>query len=805
MSAVSFRLSRYAGGWGTCLVLTALGSTSLTYATPTPTPADQPAAETAASDQGNSLSEIVVTAQRREQRLVDVPISVEAQTGEQLERRGVVDLQSLPIVSPEVSFQQNYSKIATSFAIRGVQSINANGGVQPSVAVVMDDVPFARPGEAVMSLADIDHIEVLSGPQGTLFGKNATGGVINIVQNRPKFQFESSFEQTGTTDGELLTRGLVNLPLSDKVALRVNAFYDNLPPLVKNFSGPDIDGQRDWGVQAKVLWQLTDDSNLQVGASYNHWHDSWGALLVIVPNSGPLGVLQRQYINVFSDSNQTINQNELSADIGRGAAFTAQFESALTQRLNLKVIAGYRSWNSRSYSDVDSGPTGVEAGVGFTPGSAGYPINNISASVPHQDVYRYGSIEGRLTYSAPGLDIVGGAFFQGYRDQQSFHEGYIFDGSFVIGPSAAGTKFISDQIYRGRTSDPTGAVFLDVTKEVASNIKVFGGLRGTYEKVIVDYDSVNWFNPVDGFFDPVTLVNSAPPSSTYAFNGDSISEKNVSGRAGVQWQPAPDTNYYLSYNRGYKGPAVNISGGLTTASGVLLKPEIANAVEIGVKRRFLDDRLAADLAVYHQEVENIQQTGVINGGTNLNTTLINAGTLKTDGFDLSLTGRASRDLNLSGAVVYNHARYGGNLTYFPCGPSAIPGAGSCLPNGLFPLNGQQAIGTPTWKNVNSANYEHLLNDSWKVFGTLAFTWQSSIQYQLYSDPLTRQGSYGLLDASVGVGSADDHWRIRVFGKNLTDKFHYGALNTADNFIGEEFNQLTRDFHRYFGVTASVRY
>jgi iron complex outermembrane recepter protein len=768
--------------------------------------ADATADQSAASAQSTALEEIVVTAQRREQALVDVPMSVAATTGVQLTDAGVIDLQSLTEVAPQVSFQSNYSKQSTSFAIRGVESINDNGGEQPSVSVVMDDMPYARQGEVVMSLADIDHVEVLSGPQGTLFGKNATAGVVNIVQKRPDFTSSASLDYSGTTDGELFMKGLVNEPVNDWIAARVNTFYDNVPGEVRNFSGYDVAGQREYGIQSKLLFDFSDRVNLLVTSSYNYFWESWGSNIVTVPNSGALGALQLQYITPFSQDNETVKQDNSSFDRGDTYSTVAALNVELSDHLKLTSITGYRRWADVSASDVDAGPTGVNAGTGEAPGTAGYPINTIEYPDQHESKYSYWSQEVRLGYSAPGVDVVGGVFYQNLSEHDHFHVGYLLDGEFATGdPALLGVKFNSSQIYNDTIHDPTAAAFTDATIELVPTLKAFAGLRFTHEKLTAGYDQSTNFDTATPNFNPITLVDTAAPISTFSFAGLTTTENNVSGRVGIQWEPAHGMDYYASYNRGYKGPAINPSGGITSTEGYIVSPETAYAYEVGAKQRFFDDRLAIDLSVYYQEIENIQQTGLLQTSKNLNTTLINAGTLITSGFDLGVSGRLASGLTLNGGVVYNDARYGGKLILFPCGPTATPGVGNCDANGVFPLNGEPAIGSPEWKFVTSMDSEQPLNGRLNWFSHLGYVWQSKVQFLLYQDPINEQGSYGLLDASLGVGSADGRWRVTAFGKNLTNKFFYAGDNTANGFIGEQFIYLSRDFQRYGGVRLSVKF
>jgi iron complex outermembrane receptor protein len=760
--------------------------------------------DSAAPDQG-AVGEIVVTAQRREQRLSEVPISIQAQTGETLSNAGITSSSALVQVSPAVSFTTGFSSSSTSFSIRGAQSYDAEGGVQPSVGVIIDDMPVARQAEVVLDLADIERIEILSGPQGTLFGKNATAGVINIVTARPKNALESSFDISATNDREIFGRAMVNAPVSDRVAIRVNGYYRYLDPLLKNFAGPDYYGQRSYGGQAKLLLDVSDSVNVLFGASYAQSSNSFGVLMVVVPSKGALGQLQSaavgpQFIGRGVD---IVNQNNPTlGERSRTQAYTAQINADLTDDLKLTSITGMRKFDLLLRgNDNDAGPMGVNPGVGFSPNPLSYPVESLNRRNPARGRYSYWSQELRLAYSGSVIDAVGGVFYQNFDERRyQQYAGFVLDGSLV--GRTPGEKFFSDNVVNTRLSNDTLAFFVDATYSVTPTIKLFGGARYSKEELSLDYDRLNYFNPIVDFFDPVTLVNTASPIGGLSFTNAKDSINNVSGRAGLQWQPTPMLNYYVSYNRGYKGPAAIEGSGLPSKAAALLKPEIGQAIEIGAKQRFFDGALSINLAAYHQKIEGIQQASTLPGS--VTRLLLNAGSLKTDGFEASVTGRPTRDLTLNASVVYNHARYGGPFG-FPCGPSATRGVGACRADGTIALAGTRAIGVPTWKFVASLDYGHDLNEQLRLTTHVGLNWQSSVQYTLQHEPLTVEPKRAIINASVGLGAVDKRWEVSAFVNNITNHFYYGYLNTVNGFVGQSYGFLPRDYKRYGGLRLRFKF
>jgi iron complex outermembrane receptor protein len=757
--------------------------------------------------------EIIVTAQRRSQRLLDVPLSVQAQSGEDLQRAGITDTRMLEHVSPSVNFTSGQTR-ATSVSIRGIVSISNWSGIQPSVGVVVDGVPLARSIEFVSDLADIDRVEVLNGPQGTLFGKNSTAGVINIVSKKPTQDFSLETEGSYTTDDEVLLKGVVNVPLSERIAMRVNGYYRNLEPLIDNINPLARRGaytRESWGLQGKLGIGI-GQGDLVVTGNYNHAYDDFLTNMVIVPISPPLGTLQQAIGVPFGRGGREVNQDTSSYAKIRSWSLIAELNQPLTDDLQLTAITGYRQLRHVSEIDTDSGPTGVTVGRGAAPNPLGYPIETLQRGDNHlRDHHRYFSQEIRFAYARPGLDIVAGGFYQAYRERNSIANGFLFEGSYLglplgsPGYAAPGDKFYVDAPLTARSRNNTAAIFGDVTVEVVDKVKLFGGLRYTRETLSLDYARDNYFTPA-AFFDVDSYTSALPPISTTAFKVKR-KDNNVSGRVGVQWQPRTTTNFYASYSRGFKGAAADQSQSVVSAAVALLSPEKATAYELGAKVRLFDNRLALDAAIYKQTIDNVQQT--VLKPNSIDNSFLNAGKLKVDGFEINARLNAMEGLNLRGGVVYNKARYGGtpgaaDEPRYVCGPSATPGQGGCGLDGTQSLIGKQAIGAPRWKVVAGLAYEHDLPGPTTLTFGADYTWRSSIQYQLFEDPLSREPSTGLLDAQIGIRSDDDRWSAMLFGKNLTNNFYYSNLNIADFVIGRSFGNLPRDFRRYGGIRVTYK-
>lgn len=752
----------------------------------------------AAPDAG--LQDIVVTAQRRSERLSQVPISVQAVSGDTLSRSAVLDTRMLESISPSVSFSSGFNSAASSVSIRGVSSASYEGGIQPSVALVVDGVPVARQNEFIFDFADIERIEVLSGPQGTLFGKNSTGGVVSVVTKRPTDRFEGYVEGLATTDDEYSLRGVVNAPLGIGISARLNGFFRDQAPNVKNIGGPDVNGTKTYGVSGSLQMELSPEAKFLLSGGYSRLKSTYAGNVIITPITGPLGVLQTQVIGLpFGRGAHVINQDGDNHDFAKSWNVTGELNWDISDTVSLDSVTGYRTNIDENDIDADATPVGVSRGTGFTPNPLNYPLMWVNYGKDRiYNKLRYGSQEFRLNLTSDRFTVVGGVFLQTYRETRDARQGLILAASYAgITGVPPTTQFFNDGVIRARIKDDTAAVFGDVTFKVTPTLNLFGGLRFTIESLNADYRRDTYFNPVAGFFNPVTLVNTAPPTATVTYNAGRT-DRNLSGRAGIQWRPSSSQNYYFSYNRGYKGAAANIS---QAATGInpLLDPEIGSAFELGMKQRFWDGRLSVDLALYHQVIDNIQQTSVL--PNSILTDLINAGKLRSDGIELNLAASPVSGLKLTLGGAYTDARYKGGR--FAC--NGFEAAGKCDANGIKSLTGEQAYGAPKYKITSAVDYDYDMAGPLTITSHAAYGWQSSVQYQLGDDPLTREPKRGILNVSLGLRSDEDRFDISLFVNNVTNKYYFNFLNHADFFIARSYGQLPRDYKRYAGVRAKYSF
>ena len=764
------------------------------------------------SAQPATIDEVVVTAQRREQSLTEVPISVQAVSAARMEQSVVTSSQDLLKLTPSVTFTAGFTSAATSVSIRGVSSYAQEGGVQPSTAVVVDGVPLSKQGEFVSDFADVERIEVLRGPQGTLFGKNATAGVIQIINKRPGDAFEAQAEAGYSTDDEFLVRGVVNVPLGEGAGARLVAFRrvrDNLfDNKATQINGNFYDGggaERNWGVAGKLSLDLSDSVNLLISADYYKQRSNLGGSIGLVASQGAdgkpdfLGALQLQMGAILTDPDHPFYNSDAPSDSrSSGKGISANLTVDLSDSLTLNSVTAWRQYDNDSTTDADFTPRGAWRNVGFV-GPAFYPIAYVitpNGGIPRApDRTRYASEELRLNYSADRLDAVGGVFVQLLDNKRLNTVPYI------LGFHPVANSGFLDNLTNSKLKDDVYSVFADATYKFTDTVFAFGGLRYSHERLRSDYHRDTWFGGPNDLYNPVTMLPTTPPDLVVDYD-KTTKLNNLSGRIGLRFAPDAQRSYYVSYNRGYKGPAADLSR-LAVAANAFLKPEKAGAFEAGAKATMADGRLIANVAVFHQTVKDVQQSAVVANSGGI-TQLANAGDLRSYGLELDVAARPSRELRLEGGLAYTHAEFRDFIN--ACFPFQTAAQGCNVATQSQDLTGARPQQAPRFSGNLAATYDIALPSMpFDAFVKVAYAYQSRVQFGLTNDPLLREGGHGSLDATLGLNGRDDRWQLLIYGKNLTNDVFYAYKFSANGFLTRVSANLTRDYKRYGGVMLRAKF
>ena len=768
--------------------------------------------------QSGVLEEVIVSAQKREQLLTEVPISLEVFGSEELNRGSVTNSRQLFQLSPSITFVESYSQSGSSMAVRGVSSLAIEGGLQSSVVMIVDDVSYARFGEFLVDLADIERVEVLRGPQGTLFGKNATAGALNISTKRPSEEFAFNLEASATDETEQFYKASITGPITDSVRYRVNGFYRELDDFIDNINtagaappsaasaqnAPSaINGYESQGIRGQLEIDLSDNVNLLLSADWRDFEGNGGQNQVVTPRTGDTArhIAEIGYEPRFGQDFIDIDGNGFV--VTEAAGVSADLRWSINENVTFRSITAYREFEETSENDVDNTPFGTTAG--------GAVLQYFLVGESNNPVYRefdYVNQEFQLEINFDAATAVVGAFYNDFSETTTVATPFAIPAFGII--SASG--FID-----GGDDNTTMAIFGDATFDFNENWSVFGGLRYTHEKL--DYSIANtsvvallgatYEQSVDNYLAARDAAFMAP---AVQFSG-SVSENEVTGRIGVTYNFSDNRSAYLTYSTGYKGPGVNLSRTATDPDAATLEPETAAAVELGFKGTFLDERLYLGVALFSQEIDDLQLSQLIPG--TINSELVNAGSLESTGVEIEFNAALTEGFSVNGGLVYLDAETKGLVN--TCYPGQIYATGcqvgfdtetpdSSSPSGFLKsardLDGEQAPMAPELSFRLGANYDWVLNSMpFNVYARYDFNWRDSFTSRLGADPIVEVDSLGLSNISVGLLDKDDHWELALFGRNIGNEFHMGNIIEVNGLIGRAAGYVTREAFSYWGIRA----
>ena len=769
---------------------------------------------TAEADTG-APAEIVVTAQKRTERLQDVPVAVSVISGDALAAQGKVSLEGAQYLVPSLNFLKSGTTLNQSLFLRGVGTATFSIAGEPSVSTVLDGVVYSRSGEAFGDLVDIERIEVLRGPQGTLFGKNASAGVINITSKRPGDKFAATVEGGFFFDNgnEYRIKGAIDVPFSPTIRSRLTGFYDKYDGNIFNVApgvNRKVNGYEHYGARALVEADASDHIKLTFIADYHRNDDDCCAEVIAgTPLTGTgaintvnLALIQTVLPVLKGVDTRRVSQNLVTATKETGYGFSGQADIDIGDHV-LTSITAYRNYKNTEIRDGDFLPA---AYIGF---------NQLHDFGPQTG----DTISQELRLTSPAKQLVTyvlGAYYSRAKSERIFTRNDIVCAAAVgavlpagvvtpcTSPLAAPSTFPSGTADFGSTFK-NFAVFGQGTVNVSDRFRFIGGLRYTHDELDVFHSRRTALaGPgINGNFDQGVFASAGPGLP----NGDvtrsngvpftaSQSKDNLSGKAGLQFDISHDATTYFTYARGYKGPAYNVFFNLTATGTNSIAAETSNAFEIGLKNTLDDGRLTINVALFTATYYNFQANNPDLAGGVVVTRFTNAGKVRTSGAELDLAWRPVAGLTINGGVAYTDA----HVVSFRLPPGGT--ASQVIPPGT-PLGF-----APEYKGNASIDYR--IHTGGPVgFGlNVQGSFQSS-QLSLFSpDPVLRRAGtiapYGLINIAATVYGADDRYKLAFQVRNLLDKSFAAAI--ANGGPGGAYRyQIPRDADRYFGVTGTVNF
>ena len=721
---------------------------------------------------------IVVTARRRAESVQDVPIAVSVVDGTTLDATGSFNVNRLQQLVPTLQFYSSNPR-NTALNIRGLGAPFGltNDGIEQGVGIYIDGVYYARVAASTFDFLDVDRIEVLRGPQGTLYGKNTTAGALNITTRRPTFDFEGRAELSVGDLGYFQAKGTVSGPLvEDRLAGRfVVSATKRDGSLFNVTTGEHVNGLDNLGLRGQLLWTPTDNLNVTLAGDFNRQDPLCCAQLFVrvAPTQRPLARQYEALANLLGYEPasrdpfvRTVdNDTPLQArQTFGGASLTADWDLGA---LNLTSITAWRRWDWDPSNDRD-----------FT----SLPITTISANPSSQDQWTQ---EFRLASAGDRpVDFVLGLF--GF-DQHVVSTGIQEQGSaasqWLLGPGTDpalldGLRQETAIDYRNRSA----ALFGRLTWNITDSLRLQPGARINYDEKNATYDAA-----VSGGLqttDPVLIArkNGVLQSQSYVADFD---DWNLSYDVNLSWDVTPDIMVYATYSHGFKSGGVNLSGIPNRADGTpatelaTVAPETVDHYEAGVKTRLLDGAVTLNAAAFRTDVEDYQAT-VVNGAIGvLRGYLANADEVRTQGIEADVAARPFDGFSLYANAAYTDAKY----VSFRDAPPPLEQSGGAVQ--VVDISGQVVPGVSKWSLSYGGEYAwagSILGEGGEWFAALDGNYRSRFSSSPTPSAYMFIDGYALTNARVGFrGDAD--WGASVFVRNLFDTEYFDFLTAQSGSTG----------------------
>lgn len=802
--------------------LLAASAIVLLYAAPalaqtTPAPANQDAGLSDSDD-------IIVTATKREQTLQDVPISVAVTSAATIEKAQIRDLIDLQSVVPSLKVAQFNAAGQTNFIIRGFGNGNGNDGIESSVGVFIDGVYRSRSASALDDLPEIERVEVLRGPQSTLFGKNVSAGAISIVTKRPSFEWGGKAEISVGNYSQMQTKATITGPISDSLAFRLSGSLNERDGYFKNLTtGSGVNDRHRWSVRGDVLFEPSSDFSIRVIADYNLIKEVCCGVTSIF--NGPatqaiksLGFAVSDTTRIF-DRNVIFNTDPFNRVEGKGVSGQVDWNLGFAK---LTSITAYRNQVNRSDQDID-----------FTAADISNNKTANNAKTFTQEFRLASTSDGPLSW------LVGG-FYQNEKLTTGRDIRFGKDARAFVNALTGGAvtqletlqSLVNPAIRPGRTYFQAGqgladnyklkqtsySLFGQVDYKITDRLTVTGGLaylndRKEAQSFVVLQDPFSALNlqnvPELGFL-PLTILNpAAPPGAKIptnlfgALGAVQFFYGNTPNHGPINYPNANETgiikgdkvtyaaraaydldfvNVYVSYSTGWKASAINLSSDSRpplNGVGRSAAPEEVTVYEAGAKAKFRGGYF--NLAVFQQEIKGFQS----NAFTGLGYSLVNAGKESVRGFEVDAAYSPAPILALTGSVTYLDPKYDSftgaacvNYDTARCPQNPLTG----LRPSFRDLSGQKPAGIPTWSFSTSATLSHDLTNDIGAYLRGEYNYMSKFQLTETTPPNLSTYGQNTVNASLGFQSRANQLELMFWVRNLT----------KDNYLISTFPTVAQD-------------
>ncbi|WP_242098456.1 TonB-dependent receptor [Sphingomonas sp. CROZ-RG-20F-R02-07] len=723
-----------------------------------------PGGPTSNVDSATTTGEIIVTANKRAENIQRVPLAVSVVAPAQLAAAGVRNFQDLSKISPSLVVRPAEQPQNSNVSLRGVGTFAFGIGVESSVAVLVDEVPLPFQARAFTDLPDVERIEVLRGPQSTLYGKSASAGLINIITRAPTDTLRVHANAVVTTDDEHGGNFSVSGPISPDLGYVVSAAYNAWGGNVHNvYDNKEVSGRESVNLRGKLRWSPDDRSSVTLSANYVNGNTTVGRpFIAVAPGALLRGQPGLTPAVVFpgvtpGPDNQNISNNFDARTKYSGGGGYLRTELSVLGDMNFITITSYDRFHLDDYLDQDD-----------TSAPGAYGNNNQLGAFDSEQITN----EMRLqSASNKPFRYTLGTYFANVSFNRPFFRGPVFS----LANWSATSK--SRQV----------AGFAQFDWEFLPKLTLTGGGRVQNEAVAYNYADRNANTFYSG--------HAEDTAGTY--------------KASLRYEFTPDLMVFGTYATGYKGQTYDLSTGFNQnrAAAGPIKPERSRDREIGARTQFFEHHLTLNLTLFDTDYTNLQAQSIetLADGTQ-NYRLTNVGGLNTKGIELEASARLGDDLNLNGAATYLDAHY----TDYPvgqCYPLQTAAQGCTGSPARQNLTGMRVAQAPEWKFNVSADYSPKLGRDLRGVAQVNWQFQTRVNYAI-DDPQTLQKAFHIVNLGLGVRGPERRWELVAFVNNVFDQRYYSSLiNTAGNFGNQVATQalLPRDFRRYAGLRLALNY
>jgi outer membrane receptor protein involved in Fe transport len=778
---------------------------------------------TAASAQENEepetqrrLNAVVVEATRRQGTTVqDVPVSVTAFDSALLEDSGVGRLNDIEQIAPSVQISQSESAASgTSISIRGVGTGSNNPGFEPAVGVLIDGVVRTKTGIALSEMPELTSIEVLRGPQGTLFGRNTSAGVVSINTAKPQFEPDAYLKGGFGNYNMYSAEAMVTGPISDNVAVRVDVLRRERDGYIEDVnSSREFNNLNRFLMRGQMLFE-EGDASLRVIGDFGKTEED--CCIGVNFNPGPLGAAvnagaaQLGLTGIAAgdpeDLRAAISPNREISDDVEEWGFSAEYRNRVFGDANLTTITSYRDWDALRDQDIDF--SGIDRGyrdgtligdktftqevrLQDTYGIVDWLVGGfyMNQETSYTDTIRVGT-QANLYTDLVAFGAAGGQVFGSLDPTGTTVPSLLGNIDPATGqPAAPGTPgtvpfFIPGfQPGQGQNNDnfeqTTNALALFTHNEIAVTDRLTAtiGVRANYEEKQVEYDLDGNVTPCNflaqqpgvaaALGDLALLVcNPAVNSEFSVADSDKFDETTLSGTAKLAYEFTADFMTYASYSRGYKAGGYNLDrsgfdsvlfgGDGPQPSDLRFDSETVDAFELGWKSSFPDLNATLNGALFYQDVQDFQEN--LFTGTNFRT--FNSD-VESYGLELDTSIAPADGLTIQAGYAYTKAERQDDIL--------VPSGTGTLER-LAP-GGEQLVNVPEHVVTASGTYLYPVSDNLEALFHLNARYNSETTLSVTSAGLTDNDAYALFGARVGVQSRDGRWEFSVFGENITDEYY----------------------------------